>query len=144
MYPGIPWELVGDPLGSADCTLGTTAQIVSDVEHRLRSALYVILSIHVRLQIDSATGYLKFLPSPQRDLWLQKNWLPLALTCAAATYTYIYIHTNTHNCTPNRQKRCVLSKISQFVLHISNFEATSIPSVGRGAMGSSSLSALHK
>ena len=38
MQPHIPWELVADPLGSAEHTLGTTA--LDDCRHR-HSSLYV-------------------------------------------------------------------------------------------------------
>jgi hypothetical protein len=37
MYPRIPWELVADPLGSAEHTLGTTA-----LEHQLYTKLFLI------------------------------------------------------------------------------------------------------
>ena len=39
MYPLIPWELIADPLGSADYTLGTTGTEATQI--KLRNILII-------------------------------------------------------------------------------------------------------
>jgi hypothetical protein len=50
MYPRIPWELVADPLGSAEHTLGTTA-----LARRRPDATKEILS-RIRNQLIQVAG----------------------------------------------------------------------------------------
>jgi hypothetical protein len=58
MYPRIPWELVADPLGSAEHTLGTTA-----LEHQHYTKLLLINVTAARWVIKYVTTFMELINS---------------------------------------------------------------------------------
>jgi len=58
MYPRIPWELVADPLGSVEHTLGTTA-----LEHQLYTKLLLINVTAARWVIKYLTPFMELFNS---------------------------------------------------------------------------------